>query len=76
MGNFYYGHMLGWGMAGGLMMVLFWVLIVLFVVWLVREVGSTSSNQANKALEILKERYAKGEINKEEFESKRKDLTS
>ncbi len=76
MGNFYYGHMLGWGMAGGLMMVLFWVLVALFVVWLVREVASKNANHSNRALEILKERYAKGEISQEEFESKRKDLTS
>ena len=58
------------------MMPLFWGGLILLVVWLVREVGGSSSNQPNRALEILKERYAKGEINKEEFESKKKDLTS
>ena len=76
MNSFYYGHMFGWGIWGWLMMPLFWGGLILLVVWLVREVGGASSNQPNRALEILKERYAKGEINKEEFESKKKDLTS
>ena len=76
MGNFYYVHMFGWGIWGWLMMPLFWGGIILLVVWLVREVGWSSSNQPNRALEILKERYAKGEINKEEFEAKKKDLSN
>lgn len=72
----------GYGMMGGLigwvMMISFWVLFVLLIVWIVREVSgrnsSLSSNSNPKALDILKERYAKGEINKEEFEVKKKDL--
>ncbi len=68
------GNMMGW-FGGGIMMIVFWVLLIIVIVWAVRElrskhVGSNSSN----ALDILKERYAKGEINKEEFESKKKDL--
>ena len=76
MENFYYGHMFGWGIWGWLMMPLFWGGIILLVVWLVREVSGTNSSQSNRALEILKERYAKGEISQEEFEAKKKDLTS
>lgn len=76
MENFYYGHMFGWGIWGWLMMPLFWGGIILLVVWLVREVSGTNSSQSNRALEILKERYAKGEISREEFEAKKKDLTS
>ena len=76
MENFYYGHMLGWGIWGWLMMPLFWGGVILLVVWLVREVSGTNSSQSNRALEILKERYAKGEISREEFEAKKKDLTS
>ena len=76
MENFYYGHMFGWGIWGWLMMPLFWGGIILLVVWLVREVSGTNSSRSNRALEILKERYAKGEISREEFEAKKKDLTS
>lgn len=58
------------------MMILFLVLMVIFIVWIVREISgkNTSSHSSSRASEILKERYAKGEITKEEFESKKKDL--
>ena len=52
-------------------------MLVVFIVWIVREVGGKNSSPRSNssALEILKERYAKGEIDKEEFESKKKDLS-
>jgi len=73
----YYGHMFGWGLGGGIMMILFWVAVIIFIVWIAREVGG--KNQSNtthpkSALDILKERYVKGEIDKKEFEEKKKDL--
>ncbi|MFH0804008.1 MAG: SHOCT domain-containing protein [Candidatus Zambryskibacteria bacterium] len=69
------GSMMGW-FGGGLMMVVFWVLLVIFIVWLVREVSGKNYRSGSKsdALDILKERYAKGEIDKKEFEEKKKDL--
>jgi len=76
MGNYYYGNMMGWGIWPGLMMILFWGGIIFFVFWLVREAGSKNISQSNRALEILKERYAKGEINQEEFVTKKKDINS
>lgn len=80
MDDLYYGHMLGWGLGGGLMMVVFWAIIIVFIVWLVKELrgGSRSGmpeHNSRAALDILKERYAKGEIGKEEFEEKKKGLT-
>ena len=67
-------NMMGfWG--GGIVMIAFWVLLVVFIVWIVREVSGKNSRSNSNALEILKERYAKGEINKEEFESKKRDLS-
>lgn len=70
-----YNNMMGFGFFGGFMMLVFWVIVILLIVWTVKEVaGKNSHSETNKALEILKERYAKGEINKEEFESKKKDL--
>lgn len=64
----------GWGMLGGLMMVLFWVLIVLAVVALLKWLASQNGSGQNTALDVLKTRYAKGEIDKKEFEEKKKDL--
>ncbi|MBI1963955.1 MAG: SHOCT domain-containing protein [Candidatus Rokubacteria bacterium] len=71
----------GWWMwgAGGvvmmLMMLLFWGLViaglVLGIRWLVRQ---GRDERADRALDILRERYARGEINKEEFDARRRDL--
>ena len=71
------GNMMGW-FGGGIMMLLFWAAVIIFVVWLVREISGRYNEKpnSNSALEILKERYAKGEINKEEFEAKKKDIVS
>jgi len=76
MGN-YYGDMFGWGFGGSLMMIIFWVAIIFFIVWLVREAkgGNHSDTPRSKsALDILKDRYAKGEIDKKEYEEKKRDL--
>jgi len=73
MGNFY-GP---WGMTGmgGIGRLLFWIVffvgVVLLVKWLT---GQSRTHKETSALDILKERYAKGEINKEEFEAKKKDI--
>ncbi|MBI5405512.1 SHOCT domain-containing protein [Candidatus Kaiserbacteria bacterium] len=70
------GSMMGW-FGGGVMMIIFWALFIALIVWAVREVSggrSHSSPTSSQALNILKERYAKGEIDKEEFESKKKDF--
>ena len=59
-------------------MILVWAAIIFFIVWIVREInGRNNSDKARhgkSALEILEERYAKGEIEKKEFEEKKKDL--
>lgn len=59
------------------MMVLFWGLIidavVLAVRWLIRQ---GSEPRSDSALDILRQRYARGEIDKEEFDARKKDLAS
>jgi putative membrane protein len=73
--------MMGPGMMGGfgffpfmvLGPVVFWGLVIWGIVVLVRHYSRTSVS-AGSALEILKQRYAKGEISKEEFDARKKDL--
>lgn len=76
----------GWGMMGPfgwIGMLLFWALIVLGIIYLWRalDLGSGFGHQEDgggsrrdSALEIARERYAKGEIGREEFEQLKKDL--
>ncbi len=63
------------GFGEGLLMILFWILVVVGIVALVKyTAGDGKSKSSKNALNILKERYAKGEIDKNEFEVRRKDL--
>jgi putative membrane protein len=50
------------------------IVLVAAVVWLVGGEFARGPGPAKSALDILKERYARGEIGKEEFERKRRDL--
>jgi len=69
----YYGNMFGLG--GGIFMLIFWVAIILLIVWIVKEMADKSGKESSdSALEILRQRYAKGEISKDEFETKKSEL--
>ena len=57
-----------------LMMVLVALAVVFVIHYLIN--ANNASNKADTALDVLKHRYAKGEIDKKEFEEKRKDLKS
>jgi len=65
--------MMGW-FGGGIIMIVSLALFIVLIVWVVREVSGRNVHHGSQVLNILKERYAKGEISKEEFESKKKDL--
>jgi putative membrane protein len=65
-----------WGIGMMFMMLLFWVLIIAGLVLGVRWfLSQDKERRIDSALEILRQRYARGEINKEEFEAKKKDLS-
>jgi putative membrane protein len=70
------GFGLGWMyLIAPIFMILFWSAIILLIIWLYKQItGTKDVAQGESALEILKKRYAKGEIDKKEFEEKKKDL--
>ena len=77
------GMMGGWGMGwfGGIFMMIFWVLIlvglIFLIKWLIQTTGRVKSDSGNnnRAIEILKERYARGEIDTAEFNEKKKVIS-
>ena len=77
----YMGNGYSWGgMAFGMVsMLLFLVLLISAIVILVRYVAgsgiSSDRHQEKNALDLLKERYARGEIERGEFEQKKRDLS-
>ena len=76
MGGFFGG--MGWvGMIlGFIFFIAIIVGIILLIVWLVKRTTQLPSGlkTESKALETLKERYAKGEISKEQYEQIKKDI--
>jgi len=67
----------GWGwwmLVGWVWFVLFWGGLIALIVWAVNRMGGRSQPVARTPLDIVKERYARGEIGAEEFERIRRDL--
>ncbi len=84
-----HGFGFGWGgmILGGLMMLLFWGVIIALIVLALRALSRSGSGRTtppagpsgqagDQALEILRERYARGEITKDEYTTMRQDLTA
>jgi putative membrane protein len=69
---------MGWGWIGfgAVHMLLFWVLAILGIVVLVRLLSGAAGPGPGRgrALEILKERYANGELTREQYEQMKKEL--
>jgi putative membrane protein len=76
--NYGYRGAMGWfGWIGPALMLVLWAAIIVGIVFFIRAMARQSRarlTQEESALEILKKRYARGEINKEEFEQKKSDL--
>jgi putative membrane protein len=69
------GMGMGWGLGFGW---LFGLIIIGLIIWLVITLVNQNKTRPEKGkspLDILKERYARGEINKEEYLDKKKDLS-
>jgi len=69
----------GWWMVlGAVWMVLFWGGLILLVIWGIKKLsqrdGGGGGGGGRSALDIARERYARGEITKEQFEQMKKDL--
>ncbi|HCE24946.1 MAG TPA: hypothetical protein DF282_20900 [Hyphomonas sp.] len=67
-----------WGGAhgwwGGLGMILFWGLIIAVAVFVFRMLTSNRVGETRDAIDILKERYARGEIDEDEFQRRKQQL--
>ena len=68
--------MMGFGMMGG--MLVFWVIIIVLAILLVKGLfgnnGAREKNHAATAKQILDERYARGEITQEQYQTMVKDI--
>lgn len=68
-----FGMGIGWGFGlGWLAMVLFWVFVVAGIAWLVLTLGRPQ--ERDHAASILAERYARGEIDGDEFTARRRAI--
>ena len=72
----------GWWVGMGFMMLfmlLFWGAIIFLIIWGIRKLtehrDTTSFAERRSPLDVAKERYARGEISKEQFEQFKKDLS-
>ena len=78
MWNDYNGMMNGFGIGGiivGIIFLVFLGIIIYFVIIVLRKNTINNEKVTETALDILKKKYAKGEITKEEFEEKKKMIS-
>ncbi|WP_229683017.1 SHOCT domain-containing protein [Virgibacillus oceani] len=69
---------MGWPMmiGGGVFMLLFWGLIIWLVIYLIRKLSrNNTTNNPDKAVELLRQRYSRGEISTEEYRERLYELT-
>jgi len=71
-----YGHTGGMFFGGGILMWLFWLVLLVVLVYVLKDIfGSVNKpSSPDEAMEILKQRFARGEIDEAEFEQRKKQL--
>ena len=75
MGYGFDGGALGWiWMLGGLLVIVGFVILIVWAVGTMSRGGSGREPERPTALDILRERFARGEITQQEFEDARKTL--
>ena len=78
MGYWGYGgpfHWMGFGFGFGMIThVVFLILAIYGIIWLFRTASRSGQQRASTALDILKSRYAKGEISSEEYQRMKKEI--
>jgi putative membrane protein len=66
---------MGWWMVFvAILMILFWGGLITFIIWGISRLSRHGTIGKQTPLDIAKERYAKGEITKEQFDQIKKDL--
>ena len=71
----YWDGMGWWMILGSIWMVLFWGGLIVLVIWGIKKLAQSGGGGTKNALDVAKERYAKGEITREQFEQIKKDLS-
>jgi putative membrane protein len=73
--DYSWGPGMMWG-TGWIFMIILWGLFIVGLIFFIRYlIGATKTSRGEESpLDILKKRYARGEINREEFEQKKRDL--
>ena len=74
MGGYYGGGGIIGMFLGFIFFIAIIVAVIILIVWLVKKKSYSEGESKSRVLDILKERYAKGEITKEQFEAMKKDL--
>lgn len=65
-----------WMLFGCIWFIIFWAVIISFGIWIIRKLTERDSYEVSEsALSIAKQRYARGEISRGEFEQIKKDLS-
>lgn len=67
-------HWNGMGAWGWIMMTIIWVVVVALIVWGVRSVGGSGRPDPDQGMRVLDERFARGEIDQQEYEERRRVL--